>query len=337
MMIKIMDNTKTFMNVAVVGLGYMGQNHARVLSSLEGVDLVALCDADKSKVESNAKKFKVKSYTNYKKLLKEENIQAVFICLPTTLHFEASVFALNLQIPLFIEKPIAANIHQAKKILQLAKMKKVPVMIGHIERFNPVVNEIKQRIKYGELGKVLKIHTQRFSPPPGRGQDVSAITDLATHDIDIVRYLLDEDPSRIFAESETNSHSKEDMMSAILKYKSGVMGIIEVSWLHPNKVRSISIVGENGMYVANYLTQELFFYKRSTLITSQSNIAPSQNWADVTKIAFESKEPLRIELESFISALRNKTKMPVTPEEGLMALIIAQKFSQSGKRHKVLK
>lgn len=326
------------MNVAVIGLGYMGQNHVRILSSFENVRLTAVCDNDGKKASEQAKKYKVNSYTKFKDLLKQENLQAVFICLPTTFHYEAAMLALKLKIPVFVEKPIAANIHQAKKLAEFSKAKNVPLMVGHIERFNPVVTEIGNRIDSKEIGKIFHIHTQRFSPPPTRATDVSAITDLATHDIDIINYIAKDVPVRIFAETNSAYHKKEDLTSALIRYKSGIIGLVEVSWLHPTKIRNLTVLGENGMYVANYITQELFFYKQSELMARRTTIpTPSQTWADVVKIAFEAKEPLVIELKAFIDALRNKQKMPVSSEEALDALQLTEKISKSGSTHKILK
>lgn len=326
------------LKVAILGLGYMGQNHARILSSLPSVNLAAVCDLEEIKTQELSRKYKVKSYNHFPSLIENENLDAIFICLPTTLHYEAAKLALKKRIPVFIEKPISDNISQAQDLIKLSNKNKVPVMIGHIERFNPVVREIRKRIDSGELGRILYIHTQRFSPSTARAQDVSAIIDLATHDIDIINYLLGQEPIRIFAETETNYHKKEDLMSAILRFKTGTIGVVEVSWLHPTKIRNLSIMGENGMYTANYLSQELFFYRQNDNFLKRGVIlSPNQNWADVIKITFEAKEPLQIELEAFIEALRTKSKMPVTAQEGLAALRLTEKFSQSGLKHSVIK
>lgn len=324
--------------VAVIGLGYMGQNHTRILSSMPNTQLVAICDLDEIKGTQIANKFKVKFYSNYSILLKNEKLDAIFICLPTTQHYKSAKAALINGTAVFVEKPITYEIKEAQDLIRYSEKKKIPVMVGHIERFNPVVQEIRRRLDSGELGKILYIHTQRFSPPPTRAEDVSAIVDLATHDIDIIRYLLKEDPIRVFAETETSYHKKEDFMSAVIRFKSGIIGVVEVSWLHPTKVRNLFVMGENGMYSANYLTQELFFYKQNEKLMKKSTIpTPDQNWADVIKIAFEAKEPLQIELDAFISALEAKTKMPVTAQEGLAALKLTKKFSESGKKHVILK
>lgn len=329
---------KNKLTVGVLGLGYMGQNHARILSSLSSVNLVAVCDLDKAKSKEVGQKYKVHFYTQFSDLINNENLDAIFVCLPTTLHYEASKLALSKNIATFIEKPICDNIDEVQDLIKYSAKNGVPIMVGHIERFNPVIREIRKRINSGELGKILYVHTQRFSPPPTRIQDVSVILDLATHDVDIIHHLINEEPTRIFAETKNNSRKKEDLMSALLRFKSGIIGVVEVSWLHPTKIRTISVTGEKGMYLANYLTQELLFYKQSkTVIKGGAIPAPDQNWADIIKIAFESKEPLQIELEAFIEALQSKSKMPITAEEGLAALKLTKKFSESGQSHSVIK
>lgn len=323
--------------VSVLGLGYMGQNHLRVISKFPEVKVVAICDIDLGKTKKLAKLYKVRAYSDYKKLIRNEDLDAVFICLPTSLHFKAASFAIDKSITVFIEKPICATPEQARKLIKAAGFKKVPIMVGHIERFNPVVSEIKQRIASGELGKIIHIHTQRFSPPPTRAQDVSAIVDLATHDIDIIKYILEQEPIRIYSEAENKYHQKEDLMSALIRFTDGVIGLVEVSWLHPTKIRSLTVVGQNGMYIANYLTQELLFHRQNDNKLKNKSLSPSNTWADVVKIRFEAKEPLQLELEAFIRAIKSKAKMPITPEEGLAALEITSKMKKSGTNHKVIR
>lgn len=329
---------KSMVNIAVLGGGYMGQNHVRVLTTLGNVNLLAICDKEPKKAEKLANQYKLKPYADFRKLLETEELNAVSICLPTSLHFQAGYLAIKKGLHTFMEKPITSKIDEAKKLINYSKKQKLKIMVGHIERFNPVVNEIKQRIKYGELGKVLKVHTQRFSPPTGRATDVSAAIDLATHDIDIIRYLLDEEPIRIYAETDKRAHTKEDLMSALLRFKSGIIGLVEVSWLHPAKVRNLTILGQNGMYVADYITQELFFYRQNqNLFETNPFYLSNLAHADVVKIAFQAKEPLLIELEHFTNSLRTNSKMPVTGEDGLTALMLAEKMIRSGESNKVLK
>ena len=323
--------------IAVVGLGYMGQNHVRVLSGLQNVSLIAVCDIDEAKTNKIAKQYKVKPYQDFKVMIQHEKLDAVFICLPTVSHFSSALFATKKKIAVFIEKPITSNIKQADQLIKASHQYKTPLMVGHIERFNPVVGEIKNRLKSKELGKIFKIHTRRFSPPSGRAEDVSAIIDLATHDIDIVKYLIDQPIERIYSETEAFNHKKEDIMSALLKFKNGVIGLMEVSWLHPSKIRKLSVLGERGTYEADYITQELLFYRQNKKMSTIYESPAQYNSADLIRIAFKSQEPLAIELQAFVNALIHKRKMPVTAEEGREALLIAEKISRSGLSHKIVK
>src|SRR3990167_1896889 len=326
------------LKIAVLGAGYMGQNHVKILSSLPNVSLIAVCDIDKQKTDKLAKQYKIRQYSNFLTLFEKEALDTVSICLPTTLHYSAAVQAIKRRLPIFLEKPICSTVREAKKLTALAKKHNIAVMVGHIERFNPVVNEIKQRIASGELGKIIKIHTQRFSPPPSSTQDVSVIVDLATHDIDVMRYILNESPISIFSETNSHFHKKEVLMSALLRFPKDIIGLVEVSWLHPIKTRNLTIIVEHGMYLANYLTQELFFYRQNKQLF-KNNFDPLSafNRADVVKIAFESKEPLYLELKAFTESLINRKDMPVTAKDGLIALDVAEKMTRSANSRRILK
>lgn len=321
----------------IVGAGYMGKNHARVLSSFENVDLVAIADTSIKTAQSVSKIYKAKPYNSLQSALKEITPDFVCITAPTIHHYKLATECIKRGVPTLIEKPITDSISQSNKLLKLLTLKKTPVMIGHIERFNPVINEIRNRIRLGELGKIFKIHTQRFSPPTDRVNDVSVIVDLATHDLDILKYIIDEPIQRIYAETAAFNHKKEDMMSALIRFKNGVIGLSEVSWLHPTKVRHLKVIGQRGAYEANYLTQELFFYKQNSRNKDGYESPSIYNSADVIKIAFEAKEPLEIELQAFVNALIHKKKMPVTALDGKNAITIAQKITQSGIHHRIVR
>ncbi len=322
-------------NIAVVGLGYMGQNHSRVLSSLAGVNLCAVCDIQEEKAVKIAKQYKAKSYVKFKQLFENEHLDAITICLPTPLHFEAASLAISKKIVTFVEKPVCHTVRRAQELIVLSKLNHVPIMVGHVERFNPIISEIKSRLKSKELGKILKIHAQRFSPSAANDPDVSVSVDLATHDIDIFLYILGESPISIFSESMNKKHSKTDLITSTFRFKSGVVGQIEVSWLYPLKKRSLTILGEKGMYSADYLTQELLFYKQNEDMFKGA-ISYLNTKADVVKIAFQSQEPLQIELEAFVEATRNKTKMPIDLMAGLKALEIATFMDKSALLHRRL-
>lgn len=310
--------------IAVLGVGYMGENHARVLSTFKDVTLVAVCDKNVSKAREIARKYKIRAYKDYRELLERETLDAVSICLPTILHYEVClhVASLGKKIVIFVEKPICTSVGEARELIKQAKKKNISMMVGQIERFNGVVNEIKKRIVSGSIGKILKIQTQRFSPSPDRGKNDSVIVDLATHDIDVIIYLLGSYPRRVYAETDNILHHKSDLVTAILRFKDGVVALIEAGWLYPRKVRSLLVLGEKGMLVANYLSQELNYYPTTG--------------SGAVKIPFSYREPLQVELRAFINAARQKEKMPVSAEDGLRALVIAEKIENSGRTKKII-
>ena len=182
----------------------------------------------------------------------------------------------------------------------------VPLMIGHVERFNPAVLELKRQLQDGKLGRVFQVHARRTGPFPKRVRDVGVVHDLAPHDIDIMRFLLDSEVERVYAETEQRiSTEHEDMLSGLLRFRNGVVGVLEVNWLTPIKVRELSVLGEKGLFTVDYLEQELLFYPKE-----EAAGAPTQ-------IPLQKREPLRVELEAFVEAVRLGEPPPVGPRDRL--------------------
>ena len=325
-------------NVAVIGTGAMGKNHARIYSEIENAELVAVCDENKETANLIAGKYKINGYGSYKEMLKKESIDAVSVCVPTKLHKSVAIDAIRKKINVLIEKPIATTIKEAKEIINEAEKHKIKAMVGHVERFNPVIIELKKRIERNELGKIYKVHCVRLSPFPKRIIDVGVIVDLAIHEIDILRYIINSRIKRLYAETAQRIHSThEDLLIGTIRFENGILGVINANWLTPKKVREMTITGEKGMFVANYQTQELFFYENEFARNNFSN----SNFMSViegpmTKIKIDSAEPLKNELEAFTQSIMKNKKVPVTCRDGLDALHIAQKFIESAKKNKVV-
>jgi len=324
---------------AVIGLGAMGKSHARVYSNINNANLVAVCDIEQKTAKAIGDKYNTNYYTNYKDMLKKENIGAVSVCVPTKFHQGVAIDAIRNKANVLVEKPIAVTIAGAKKIIREADKNKVKLMVGHIERFNPVVIELKKRIERNELGKIYKIHCVRLSPFPKRIVDVGVIVDLAIHEIDILRYLLNSKIKRVYAETAQRIHSAhEDLLIGILRFENNVLGVINANWLTPKKVREITVTGEKGMFVANYLLQELNFYENGFV---RKNVDYNSGFMGVIegtmkKIKIENEEPLKNELNAFIRAILENKQPTVTGKDGLSALYIAQKFIDSSKKNKVV-
>jgi predicted dehydrogenase len=327
------------LNVAVIGAGAMGRNHARVYSDMESVNLVAVCDANKKTAKDVADNYNANHYDDYKEMIKKEKIDAVSVCVPTKFHKDVAVEIIRNKINVLVEKPIAATIEEANEIMAEAEKNKVKLMVGHIERFNPVVVELKKRIEKNELGKIYKVHCVRLSPFPQRVVDVGVIVDLAVHEIDILRYIIGSGVTRVYAETAQRIHSThEDLLTGTLRFENDILGVINTNWLTPKKVREITVTGEKGMFVANYITQELYFYENE--FTRKSSDYNS-NFMNVTegkmrKIKIDKKEPLKIELNAFIDCINKDMNPLVTGQDGVEALKIAEKFGQSAKEKIVI-
>tara|TARA_Y100000310_G_scaffold344942_1_gene460655 strand:- start:2294 stop:3295 length:1002 start_codon:yes stop_codon:yes gene_type:complete len=326
-------------NVAVIGVGAMGKNHARVYSELENSNLVAVCDNDKGIGKEIASKFNTKFYSNVKEMLDNEKIDAVSICLPTKLHKETALTIINKKIHVLVEKPIATTTEEAKEIINEAKKNNVKLMVGHIERFNPIIIELKKRIKNNEIGKIFLIKSERFSPFPKRVIDVGVTVDLSVHDIDIMQYLLESKVKSVYCVNSQKVHSShEDLMTSILKFKNDTVGTTSCNWITAKIVREITVIGEKGMFKANYLTQELNFFKNEFTDKyidwekRRLNVIPG----DTIKIDIEKKEPLKNELQSFVDCIMNDSTPAISGQDGLESLNVALKFLESSKNNEVM-
>jgi predicted dehydrogenase len=300
------------LKVGVIGVGAMGKHHVRVYSQIPDVELVGAADINRRLVGQIAKHFQINAFSDYQKLL-NSGVEAVSICVPTSTHKEVALSAFERGIHCLVEKPIAPTVEDAKEIIKKAKQKKVKLQVGHIERFNPIVDVIKNALK-GE--DVVAIDIIRVGPFPPRVKDVGVIVDLGVHDIDLLSYLTDSDFDEIHAlsTSSTNNYGKEDTAILSFRMKNGVLGHITTNWLTPYKVREIKVAAKDRLFVGNFITQEVIEYSRYT--TDPAGYA-------VCKLDVPLGEPLRYELESFVDAVRNKKEPRVTGEEGLKALEVA--------------
>ena len=325
------------LNVAVIGTGSMGKNHARIYSEMKDVNLVAVCDADMDCSKGIADKSNAKPYSNYKEMLKNEKIDAISICVPTKLHKEVALEVIKNKVHILVEKPIATAAEEAKSIIDAAAKNKVKLMVGHIEIFNPVVQELKKRIEKNELGNILQVHCERLSLFPQRIIDVGVIVDLAIHEIYVLKYLIGSKVKRVYAETAQRFHSSnEDLIIGTIRFENGILGIINANWLTPKKVRQIKVTGEKGMLVADYITQELYFYEKQFAskyadYKSQFKMGTEGKKA---KIEVKASEPLKNELVEFIDSIKSDRSPSVAGKDGLEALDIAQKFIESSKTGK---
>ena len=320
------------LKVCVIGMGNMGKNHARVLSDLPGVDLTAVAEA---RPWTSKPPFGAKVYEDYRVMLDEQKPDAVVVAVPTELHMSVACDAMERGIHVLVEKPIARNLEEAGIMIETAKKKGVKLMVGHLERFNPAVAEIKRCVGAGELGRIFQLSARRISPFPPRIQDVGVILDIATHDIDAMHFITGGRVTRAVAETARKAHKTcEDMVSALLRFSTGEIGVIDVHWLSPQKIRQLSVVGEGGMVVADYLSQDVCFYKNGRVNESWT---PASHFSgavegDMVKTYIPKREPLRIEHEQFVDCIVGNKVPYVSGEDGKAALAVALRLIESGSR-----
>jgi UDP-N-acetylglucosamine 3-dehydrogenase len=323
--------------VAVVGAGSMGVNHLRVLRDFdtEQVQLVGIAEASEPVLQRAASRFHVEGYTDYRQMIEKTHPDLVAVVVPTHLHFEVAAYALERGIHVLLEKPMTSTIDEALSLLQLAHQHDARLAVGHVERFNPAIIQLKRRLVNGELGKIFHLHARRLGPFPPRIRDVGVTLDLATHDIDVMRYLADAEIEHVYAETQRRIHSThEDLVLGIMRFTNDVVGMLDVNWLTPTKVRELSITGEKGMFLVNYLTQDMYFYENDYSTTNWDALRSLTGVSEgtMTRFKVQKAEPLRLEYEDVLAAIRTDSAPTVTGEDGLAVLKIALQLAASTAR-----
>lgn len=325
------------LNVGVIGVGRMGQEHARVFSQLQETNLVAVSDTNEKQGQYLATKYEARYFKNYREMLERVNIDALSIAVPTSLHKDVAVECIRRQKPILIEKPIADSIENAKLIVKEAERYKVKVTVGHIERFNLVVQELKNVIHQRKLSAITSISTKRVGVYPPRIKDVNVIVDLAVHDIDICNFLLGKKPTAVYARAGKALNSKKfDYASILVKY-NGVDAVIQVNWITPVKIRELCVTGIKGYAELNYLTQTLRIYENDYKrgYDSFGDFVVEFGSPRIREVSIK-EEPLKLELSHFIHYVRDDKTPLVTLEDGLIALEVALKAIESNEKNKVM-
>jgi predicted dehydrogenase len=325
--------------LGLIGLGAMGRNHLRVLGDLEGAELVAVCDQNAEIAGTAARKASVQGYTSWDDMLGREKLDAAIVAVPTRYHLEAGLAALNRGLHVLIEKPIAASLEEGRRLVSAARQAGRVLAVGHVERFNPAVRELQRRLAAGEIGRIFQLQARRLGPFPARIRDVGVVIDLATHDLDVMDHLAASEVQRLYAETEQRIHTDhEDILNALLKFDSGVLGVLQVNWLTPTKIRELSVLGERGLFVCNYLSQELTHHRNAAVLDSAEARRQPRAVSEGEKITYPvaQSEPLRLELEAFLGAVRGEHPVEVDGEAGLRALHLALALVTSAAESRVL-
>lgn len=322
----------------VAGLGVMGSIHLRVLGQLEGVEVVAAVDpSEERRGAARAQRPGLATFADLEEAIEQTRPDFACLAAPATQLPRLATTALATGTPILVEKPLAPSEEEACAMLEEAERRGLLLAVGHVERCNPAVVELKRRLDAGQAGRVYQMHARRLSPFPDRDSMLGVALDLSTHDIDVMRYLSGQEVERVYAETAQRLHDRaEDLVCATLRFDDGTTGLIETNWLTPTKVRELTVTGEAGTFVVNYLTQELSFYEHPTSSTDWSVLANMRGAGEgnMTRYALQRREPIRVEWEAFIAALDGGPPPLATGHDGFAAMSTARAIQQAGAEHR---
>ena len=318
----------------------MGSLHARVLSQIEGVEIVAVVDPDPARRELFERRHpRTSAYITIEQAIESVNVDFACLAAPARMLPTLGRVAIEAGIPVLIEKPVAADEDEALALVGEAERRGVLLGVGHVERCNPAVIALKERLDSGMIGRIYQLHARRLSPFPDRDAMLGVALDLASHDIDVMRYLLGSEVERVFAETAQRLHdSAEDLIAATVCFDNDTAGLLEINWLTPTKVRELTVTGEGGTFVLNYLTQELYYYGHPTEPTDWDTLANMRGAGegDMIRYALARREPLLVQWETFLPALNGDGCPLASGYDGYAALSTARAIQRSGACHEAV-
>lgn len=312
----IVQNIKHFfsggivaLKIGVIGVGYLGQHHARIFSELDDVQLVGVADRDRRRADEIAGKYGCSSFTDWQELMLQ--CDAVSIVTPTTTHHEVAFASLKAGRDVFVEKPVTESLEEAREIIAAAEAGGRILQVGHLERYNPAIVAATGLIQNPRF-----IEAERLSPFLGRGTDVDVTLDLMIHDIDIVTGLIKSKVRSISAAGDMVLTGKIDAAKAWIEFENNAKALVTASRLAPEKVRSLKVHQADSYISVDYQAQEVRRY-----------------FKDATGIAFdaikpESREPLKEELKDFVCCVLGRKCPMVSGIEGMQALEIVLRINE---------
>ena len=297
------------LRVGVAGVGVMGSNHARVFAELAGVKLIGIADPDCEARDKVAEVLGCEAFSDIGQLVAAD-VDAITIAAPTHLHQELALYCIRRGIHVLVEKPIAPSAAEGRAIIAAARHAGVSLMVGHVERFNPTVEAIKDAIRSEDI---LSIAITRVGPFPPRMSNVGVVIDLAVHDIDLIRWFTESEIVEVQPQTSSALAEREDIALLQFRTASGVLAHINTNWLTPFKARNVTIATRNKYIMGDLLTRQ---------VTECFGFQPDGSYS-MRHLSVGHAEPLRAELQAFVAAIRDGREPDVTGEEGVASLEIA--------------
>lgn len=320
------------LRAGLLGVGMMGRHHARVLRDLDGVELVAIADpgGDPHGVAGD-----LEVLPDIDALI-SAGLDVAVVAVPTRFHEDAALKLAAAGVHTLVEKPIAHSVEAGRRMTDAFADAGLVGAVGHIERFNPALQELRRRLQAGEAGAIYQIITRRQGPFPARIADVGVAKDLASHDVDLTAWVAQSDYATVFAQTTFKSgREHEDMVAITGRLASGVIVNHLVNWLSPMKERLTVVTGEKGAFVADTSTGDLTFFANGTIPVEWESMTVFRGVSegDVTRYAFQKREPLRVEHEAFRDAVLGKPSDVVTMEQGLRTLEVVEAALRSASEN----
>lgn len=318
------------LRVGLVGLGVMGRSHARVLGSMDDVELVAVADpvGDPFGAAGSAK------LVSDVAALISIGLDFAVVATPTRYHLDAGLALAEAGVHALIEKPLARDSVESLLLVQAFEGAGLVNAVGHIERCNPALRALRTRLDAGELGEIFQVATRRQGPFPNRIADVGVVKDLATHDIDLTSWVLRSTYRSVSARTAHKSgREHEDLISITGQMDDGSVVNHLVNWLSPLKERVTVVTGDRGSFVADTLQGDLTFHENGLVSTEWEQIATFRGVTEGNSIryAIAKPEPLRVELENFRDAVLGKSNDVVSMREGLATVSVADACIESAR------
>ncbi|WBC15078.1 Gfo/Idh/MocA family oxidoreductase [Micromonospora sp. WMMA1998] len=315
------------LRAGLIGLGAMGRNHGRVLSNLDGVELVGVVDPA-GDVTGTLRAPVVPELSDLLAL----GVDYAVVACPTALHESIGLELAANGVCALIEKPLAQSVDAATKLVEAFETAGLVAGVGHIERYNPALQSLRTRLEAGELGEVFQVVTRRQGPFPHRIADVGVVMDLATHDIDLTAWVTGREYTSVSARTVSRSgRLHEDMVAVVGQLSDGTMVNHLVNWLSPLKERSTVVTGDKGCFIADTLTADLTFYANAAIDTEWEALRAFRGVAegDMVRYAIPKREPLLVEHERFRDAVEGKQSDIVTLRQGLRTVQVAAGLLES--------
>jgi predicted dehydrogenase len=318
--------------VALIGFGHWGPNYARILAgTLTGARLVACAEPSASRLAAFERQYPAaRAYADYRRMLRDGDVDAAIIATPTSTHREVAEECLNAGLDVLVEKPLASTVTDAEAIVALARGVNRTLMVGHTFLFNPAVQAIKRYLDEGSLGEIRYMYFQRTGLGPIR-QDVNALWDLAPHDMSMLRYWLNDDPIELVARGESYlKPNTDDVVFVTLTYPHKVLASVHVSWLDPVKVRRVTVVGDRKMVVFDdtHATEKLRIYDKGADYQPRdgeyAQFIASVRDGDIVIPRLPAVEPLREELAHFVTCITSDTEPITSGEDGIAVVRVLE-------------